>query len=132
LTLEPLRFRYDDEPFEGRIEVTTNTQRLPPAGTLALDNPLLILGLVNAEAELQLSKVLAAELATLSARLQLGADASIPADQLEYMAEAQSGLMLTMLVGQGVLLEDGEGYRSSLQFVDGTVTLNGNTLPFGL
>jgi uncharacterized protein YdgA (DUF945 family) len=132
LTLEPLRFRYDDEPFEGRIEITTNTARLPPAGTLSLDNPLSLLGLVNADAEVRVSKPLAGELSTLAARLQLGADESIPPDQLEYMAEAQSGLMLTMLVGQGVLLEDGEGYRSSLQFRDGAVTLNGNALPFGL
>jgi uncharacterized protein YdgA (DUF945 family) len=132
MTLEPLRFRYDDEPFEGRIELTTNTQRLPPAGTLDLDNPLQILGLVNADAEVRLSKLLAADLATLSARLQLGADDSVPPDQLEYMAEAQSGLILTMLVGQGVLIEDGEGYRSSVEFRDGTITLNGNPLPFGL
>jgi uncharacterized protein YdgA (DUF945 family) len=132
LTLDPLRFRYGDEPFEGRIEITTNTQRLPPAGTLDLDNPLLILGLVNADADVRLSKLLAADLAKLSARLQLGADESIPPDQLEYMAEAQSGLMLTMLVGQGVLAEDGDGYRSSLQFRDGTITLNGTLLPFGL
>ncbi|HUQ51412.1 MAG TPA: DUF945 family protein [Gammaproteobacteria bacterium] len=132
LTLDPLRFRYDDEPFEGRLEITTNTQRLPPAGTLDLDNPLLMLGLVNADAEVRVSKPLGAELAKLAARLQLGADPSISPDQLEYMAEAQSGLMLTMLVGQGVLLEDGDGYRSSVQFRDGAVTLNGNVLPFGL
>ena len=132
VTLEPLRFRYDGEPFEGRVEITTNTARLPPAGTLALDNPLLMLGLANADAEVRLSKILAGELSTLAARLQLGADGSVPPDQLEYMAEAQSGLMLTMLVGQGVLLEDGEDYRSSLQFRDGAVTLNGNVLPFGL
>jgi uncharacterized protein YdgA (DUF945 family) len=132
LTLDPLRFRYDDEPFEGRIEIATNTERLPPAGTLDLDNPLLLLGLVNADAEVRLSKLLAAELATLSARLQLAGDDSVPPEQLEYMAEAQSGLMLTMLIGQGVLVEDGDGYRTSLQFRDGTVTLNGNPLPFGL
>ena len=48
------------------------------------------------------------------------------------MAEAQSGLMLTMMVGQGVLVEDGDGYRTELQFRDGAMTLNGNPLPFGL
>jgi uncharacterized protein YdgA (DUF945 family) len=132
LTLDPLRFRYDDEPFDGRFEITTNVQRLPPAGTLDLDNPLQILGLVNADADVRVSKPLAADLAKLAARLQLGADATVPADQLEYMAEAQSGLMLTMLIGQGVLIEEGDGYRSSLQFLDGSVTLNGNALPFGL
>ena len=132
LTLDPIRFRYDDEPFEGRVEVTTNTARLPPAGTLTLDNPLLMLGLVNTDANLRVSKTLAATLAVLAARQQLGSDDSIPLDQLDYMAEAQSGLMLTMMVGQGVLVEDGDGYRTELQFRDGALTLNGNPLPFGL
>lgn len=132
LTLAPLRFRYDGEPFEGRIEIATNSQRLPPAGTLTLDNPLLLLGLVTTDAELQVSKALAAKLSVLAARMQLGNDPSVPPDQLEYMAEAQSGLVLTMLVGQGVLIEDGDGYRSSLALNDGTLTLNGNPLPFGL
>jgi uncharacterized protein YdgA (DUF945 family) len=132
LTLEPIRFRYDNEPFDGRVEVTTNTSQLPAAGTLSFDNPLFILGLLNVNANLQVSKPLAAELATLSARLQLGSDPSIPLDQLDYMAEAQSGLMLTMLIGQGVLVEDGESYRTSFELNNGAVTLNGNPLPFGL
>ena len=132
MTLDPIRFRYDDEPFEGRIEVTTNTARLPPAGTLTLDNPLLMLGLVNTDANVRVSKPLAATLAVLAARQQLGSDDSIPLDQLDYMAEAQSGLMLTMMIGQGVLVEDGDGYRTELQFRDGALTLNGNPLPFGL
>jgi uncharacterized protein YdgA (DUF945 family) len=132
LTLDPIRFRYDGEPFDGRIEVMANPANLPPAGTLRLDNPLLLLGVVDTNAELRVSRVLAGQLATLGARMQLGADPTIPPDQLEYMAEAQSGLMLTMLVGQGVLIEDGDGYRSSIAFTDGALTLNGNPLPFGL
>ena len=132
LTLDPLRFLYDGEPFAGRIGITANPQRLPPAGTLTFDNPLLMLGLVTADAELRISKALATKLSVLAARMQLGNDGGVPPDQLDYMAEAQSGLMLTMLIGQGVLIEDGDGYRSSLALKDGTVTLNGNPLPFGL
>ena len=120
LTLDPIRFRYGGEPFDGRIEVTTNPERLPPAGTLSLDNPLMMLGLVDTKADVRLSKTLAGQLATLGARMQLGSDPTIPPDQLDYMAEAQSGLMLTMLVGQGVLIEDGEGYRTSVDYTDGT------------
>lgn len=132
LTLNPIRFRYDDEPFDGRVEITTNTPQLPAAGTLSFDNPLFILGLLNVDANMQVSKALAADLATLSAKMQLGSDPSIPLDQLDYMAEAQSGLMLTMLIGQGVLVEDGDGYRTSVQLTNGAVTLNGNPLAFGL
>jgi len=132
LTFDPIRFRYDGEPFEGRIEVTTNPARLPPAGTLTIDNPLLMLSVVNTKADLTMSKTLAGQLATLAARMQLGSDPTIPPDQLAYMAEAQSGLMMTMLVGQGVLIEEGDGYRTSLDYTDGSLTLNGNPLPFGL
>jgi uncharacterized protein YdgA (DUF945 family) len=132
LTLDPIRFRYDDEPFEGRVEVTTNPARLPPAGTLSLDNPLLFMSLVNTKADLSMSKTLAAQIATLVARMQLAqADPTIPPEQLDYMAEGQSGLMLTLLIGQGVLIEEGELYRTSIDFTDGSMTLNGNPLPFG-
>ncbi|HEY3517763.1 MAG TPA: YdgA family protein [Gammaproteobacteria bacterium] len=132
VTVDPIRFRYDDEPFVGRVEITANPARLPPAGTLSLDNPLLFMSLVNTKAELSLSKTLAGQLATLAARVQIAqTDPTIPPEQLDYMAEGQSGLMLTMLVGQGVLVEDGDLYRTSLDFSDGSMTLNGNALPFG-
>jgi uncharacterized protein YdgA (DUF945 family) len=76
--------------------------------------------------------MLAGEIATLAARMQLGSDPTIPPDQLDYMAEAQSGLMLTLLVGQGVLIEDGDAYRAAFELVEGQMTLNGNPLPFSL
>ena len=105
---------------------------MPPAGTLSLDNPLLMLSIVNAKAELNVSKTLAGQLAAFGARMQLSSDPTIPPEQLDYMAEAQSGLMLTMLVGQGVLIEDGDGYKTSFDYTDGSMTLNGTPLPFGL
>jgi len=132
VTLDPIRFRYGGEPFEGRVEITTNPNRLPPAGTLSLESPLMLLSVVDTKADLRMSKALAGELATLAARMQLSSDPTISPDQLEYMAEAQSGLALTMLVGQGILVEDGDGYRTSLVYADGALTLNGNPLPFGL
>jgi uncharacterized protein YdgA (DUF945 family) len=132
LRVDPIRFRYDDEPFQGRVEVTTNPERLPPAGTLSLDNPMLFMSVVNTKAELSVSKTLAGQLATLAARMQIAqADPTMPPEQLDYMAEGQSGLMLTMLVGQGVLVEEGDLYRTSFDFTDGSMTLNGNPLPFG-
>ena len=124
LAIDPLRFRFDDEPFEGRITVTTNPANLPPAGALNLDNPLLVLGLIDTDAEVRLSKPLALQFATLAAQQQLGAD--VPPDQREYMAEAQSGLILTMLIGQGMLVEDGNDYRSAFKLTNGALTVNGN------
>jgi uncharacterized protein YdgA (DUF945 family) len=132
LALDPIDFRLDGEPFDGRIELRMNTARLPRAGAINLDNPLLVLGLIDADADLRLSKTLAQRLATLAAKMQLGADPTLPPDQLQYLAEAQSSLMLTMMIGQGVLIEDGNDYRSAFALRDGTVTVNGNALPFAL
>lgn len=132
LTLDPISFRLDAEPFEGRIAVSTNTARLPPVGALDLDNPLLVLGLFDTDAEVRLSQALTRRLAMLFAQMQLAGDPGVPPEQLEYMAEAQSGLLLTMLVAQGVLVEDGNGYTSALKLTNGGLTLNGNALPFGL
>lgn len=132
MTVDPIRFRFEGEPFEARIELKTDTSRLPPAGALSLENPLAMLGLFDASAEARASKPLALQLATLAAKMQLGADPAIPPDQLDYMAEAQSGLLLTMLTGQGVLVDDGDVYRTRIEFLGGALTLNGNPLPFGL
>jgi uncharacterized protein YdgA (DUF945 family) len=132
VTLDPIRFRYDGEPFEGRVEVTTNPARLPAAGALSLDNPLLFVSFLNAKANLEMSKTLAGQLATLAVRLQIAqTDPTIPPEQLDYLAEGQSGLVLAMLVGQRVLLEEGDSYRTSFEFTDGSMTLNGSALPFG-
>lgn len=132
LTLDPVRFRYDGEPFTGRIELTTNAARLPPAGTLNVDSVLMLLGLVNAKADLRLSQTLAGQLAALGARMQLASDPTLPPDQLEYMAEAQSRLTLMMLAGQGVLIADGDAYRTAIEYTDGALTVNGSPLPFGM
>jgi uncharacterized protein YdgA (DUF945 family) len=132
VTLDPIRFRFDNEPFEGRVELTTNISRLPPAGALNLENPLQVLGLFDSTAAARTSKPLALQLATLVAKMQLGSDPSLPPDQVAYMAEAQAGLMLTLLTAQGVLVDDGNGYSTEIGFVDGELTLNGNALPFGL
>jgi uncharacterized protein YdgA (DUF945 family) len=131
-TLDPISFELDNEPFQGRVQVAADPARLPPAGTLDVENPLFLIGLLDTTAEVTLSKALAQNLAKLMARMQLAGDGTVPADELEYLAEAQAGLTLTLLVGQGVLVEDGEMYRSALDFTNGALTLNGNLLPFGL
>jgi uncharacterized protein YdgA (DUF945 family) len=128
LTLDPLRFRYHDEPVEARIEITAKPDRLPPAGVASLDTVLAMLAVVDVDADVRVSKMLARDLATMAATLQLADDPSIPPEQLDYMTEAQSGFMLAMLAGQGVLVDDGDSYRSSLHYTDGALTVNGNLL----
>jgi uncharacterized protein YdgA (DUF945 family) len=64
--------------------------------------------------------------------MQYSGSSSLPPEQLAYMAEAQAGLILITLVGQGVLVEEGAAYRTDLRFADGALTVNGQSLPLGL
>ena len=135
-TIDPLKFQLDDEPLDARIEVTTNTAALPAAGAFDLQDPALWFALANCNAAIDVSKKLAERLASLALQMQLqsayASDPNMTPEQLRYMAEAQAGLMLVTLVGQGILTDTGEGYRSEFRFADGSMTLNGNPMPFGV
>ena len=131
LVLDPIRFAFDGEPFEGRAEVTIDPAKVPPGGITDFD-PAAVLGLVDSNADIQLSKALARRFVALAAEMQFRGDSDLPPEQLKYMAEAQAGLMLVQLVSQGFLVDDGEVYRAALRYVDGALTLNDKPLPFGL
>jgi len=131
LVLDPIRFAVDGEPFEGRVEVTTDPAKLPPGGVADL-NPTALMEVVNSNADVKLSKALARRLVALAAEMQFRRDPRMPPEQLTYMAEAQAGLMLVQFVNEGFLIDDGEVYRAALRYVDGGMTLNDKPLPFGL
>jgi uncharacterized protein YdgA (DUF945 family) len=125
---DPVRFRLDDEPFVGRLEIVTDPSA---ARGVDLQSAAALLDLITATAELELSKKLAQRLALLAALRYVG-EAQLPPDQLRNMAEAQSGLFLLTLVAQGILADTGDGYRADLELGDGALTVNGSVLPFGL
>ena len=129
LTLEPIRFNVAADSFDGRIELAADTARLPTAGRIDFENPLGLLGLVRSAAELRLSKPLAQRLVALASTRQF-AGASTP-EEARFLAEAQAGLLLTTLLGQGMLVDDTDAYRATVSLRDGRLTVNGNPLPFG-
>jgi hypothetical protein len=126
--LDPVRFRLDDEPFVGRLEIVTNPS---PVGGVDLRSPASLLELFTTTADIELSKKLAQGLALLAALRYVG-EAGLPPDQLRNFAEAQSGIFLLTLVSQGILTDTGDGYRAELRLADGALTVNGSVLPLGL
>lgn len=131
LAIEPLHFLVDGEPFTATVELETAPDAMPAAGTLSLDDPTLWQSLIVLDAEAQVAKPLAETLAVSIMSMQLGG-AGMPPDQAEQMARAQAGFMLVTLVGQGMLLDEGDNYVARLTYENGSVTLNGAPLPFGL
>jgi hypothetical protein len=132
VALDPVRFTFGGEPFTGRMEIATNTAALPAAGALDLADPATLLKLFDASADLQVSKKLAQQLAALVMQVQYANDPAMPPGQQRLFAEAQSGLMLVALVGQGMLVATDDAYRAELRVTNGAVTLNGAALPFSV
>jgi uncharacterized protein YdgA (DUF945 family) len=134
--LDPIRFQLDDEPLDARVEISVNPDSLPPAGALDVNDPTLWMTAANTNASVTVSKKLAERLAALALQAQLGmqygGDPNMPPEQLKYMAEAQAGLILVQLAGQWILADAGDNYRTEFALANGTMTLNGNPLPFGL
>lgn len=130
LSIDPLGFVLDGEPFVATVHVDSNAAALPQSGGVDLQDPSLWLDLLGVDAEAAVSKPLAETLAVRFVSMQLGGQGMPPA-QAEQMARAQAGFMLVTLVGQGMLVDDGNNYTAALRFANGALTLNGNPLPFG-
>ena len=129
--LDPLRFRFDGEPFTARLEIATNPAALPATGSVDLDNWLALLPVLRSTATVDVSKKLARDIAVLAAEMRY-ADDGMPPEQRRLLADMQAGLMLVTLVSQGMLVDAGDTYRAELRLADGAVTLNGGPLPFDL
>jgi uncharacterized protein YdgA (DUF945 family) len=136
LTLDPIRFSMNGEPFSANVRISTDPAALP-SGPHNFQDPTLWLALASVNAEADVSKVLAQSLAERFVRQQMAAagaasGAPIPEDELNAMAAAQAGLMLVALSGQGFLENSGENYTATLEFSSGELTVNGTSVPLGL
>ncbi|HET8696429.1 MAG TPA: DUF945 family protein, partial [Gammaproteobacteria bacterium] len=128
--LEPVRVLADGELFEARLELTPNDR--VTANSLPLSDPQELLGVVDGNAQIDISRRLAERIAQQVLRMQYGFDPSLAPEQLEQMVTAQSGAMLLMLAGQGIIETSGTGYRAKVELANGQVTLNGRPIPLGL
>jgi len=132
VALDPVAFSFDGEPFTGRLEIVTNAGALPANGTVDFEDPQTLLTLFDSSADIELSKKLAQSLAALALQIQLADDPTLLSEDRQRIAEAQSGLILVALLGQGLLTDKGDRYRAELRVADGAVTVNGAPLPLSV
>jgi uncharacterized protein YdgA (DUF945 family) len=133
LTVDPIRFVMNGEPFFAKILVDVDPAALPPAETRDYQDPTLWIAAATVAAEAQVSKVLAQDLAQQAMRMQLAGsgDPSLTEEDIAAQAEAQVGLMLVQLTGMGMLQDSGDSYTTSARFASGTLTVNGTPIPLG-
>ena len=127
LVLEPVRVLADGELFEAHLEVTPNERAA--AGAAAFADPALLAGAFDGSAQIDISQRLAERIAQQALRMQFANDPSIPAEQLDATVQAQSGVVLLMLAGQGIIEANGTGYRAKVELANGQLLLNGRPMP---
>jgi uncharacterized protein YdgA (DUF945 family) len=133
LRLDPIRFSLDGEPLSANILIETDPAALPANGGYDIGDPALWLAYATLQAEANVSKALATTLAAQFARTQLAAFGGAAAgDDLDAMAEAQAGFLLVTLAGQGLIIDTGDAYTTTVRFEAGQLTVNGTAVPLGL
>ena len=130
VALDPVRVLADGEPFEARLELTPNDR--VSADSLAFFDPAELAGILNGNAEINISRRLAERIAQQALRMQAGFDPSVRPEQLEEMLAAQSDALLLMLASQGIVEANGTGFHAKVELADGELRLNGRPMPLGL
>jgi len=128
VTLEPVRVLADGELFEARLDLTPN-DRAADDFPAAFADPAGLAAAFDGSAQIDISRRLAERIAQQALRMQFAGDPSIPDEQLEQMVAAQSGAVLLMLAGQGIVEASGTGYRAKVELADGELKLNGRPMP---
>ena len=134
VSVRPIQFELDGESFAGDIEIRVLGDAVQ--GQLDLSNPLALLGLVEASANITASKLLIERLAAQVVSAQMGASLGGPGtpqgQDTQPMARTQSQLMLAAFLGQGYLVADGDNYTTNVEYANGQIVVNGTALPLGM
>lgn len=132
LSVDPIRVLMDGEPFDASVYVRTHADALPNGGAADSADLSFLPDAISAVAEAAASKTFLRRIAATIVESQLAAGGPggvLAPGELEAMAEAQAETTLGMLVAQGLLEDDGESYRITLEIGNGTFRLNGVPLP---
>ena len=132
LLVEPLRFTVNGEPFDGRFMLNACPEAMPPAGALDLRDLGLWADILQLTAETHGVESARAQRRRAADRRAARSRGAVPPSQIEAMAEAQVGLILLTLIGQGLVTDDGETLHARLDVTDGALSVNGVPLPFGV
>ena len=135
INIGPATLNYNDLPAELTFTIASKSEQLPDRSAFSLENPLMLIGLIKADLDLNVHKDLAAMLAVPQLKAQLAAGVppgeQIDEAQLERMAQAQAPAMLGGFVQQGFAREEGDRYILKAGYDNGSMTINGNPFPLG-
>ena len=132
IVVDPAEFATELGAFAARAEIRIDGSALPADAPADIRDIGVLLNTLSVDMDVTVTKPLATRLAALATRPQLqaaGIQSGEPftSAELDAAAEAQAGLMLVTLIGQGFIVDDGDDYTSSIRFGGGGLTINGVT-----
>jgi uncharacterized protein YdgA (DUF945 family) len=135
LSVNPVRFIYNDQPFQAALKMQSKPANLPARDAFSIDNPMLLLNLFAIDADLLVDAALALEVVVPLLKQQLAAGvpqgAEVTEAELEDMARAQAPMVLGTLITQGILRQEGSNYVVNARYDNGELVVNGNPFPLG-
>jgi uncharacterized protein YdgA (DUF945 family) len=138
LSIDPFAFSMTEGSVSGTLAVAVDATALPTGQLADLQNIGSAMTALNADLNLRASKPLAQRIAALIMANQAGElpgpdGEPLPPDQVEAMMSAQSVQVMGLLAAQGLVVDDGDAYTTSVTLTNGAATVNGQPLPpFGL
>lgn len=131
LSIEPLVFDFNGQPFEGTLDAAANPDSLSGIA-VGIDDAQFWYQVIEGTLELKAAKSLVESAATTVIRRR-AAEAAESGRRVPFgnadTAGIQAGLMLAVLATQGFLEDEGENYATTLRIGDGAITVNGRRLP---
>ena len=133
INADPAGFHNDLGALDADVSIVIDGSDLPADGPVDVRNIAVMLDVVTADAQLTVAKPLARDLMARAIRGQMAASGqAMSEEEMTAAAEAQAGLMLAALAGQGMLEDDGENFHTVAEFGDGELTVNGSPMGAGL
>jgi uncharacterized protein YdgA (DUF945 family) len=138
LSIDPVAFRLNDEPFNAQMQVDFDGTALPPGSTLQalVGNPGLWLSALSGTARIETSDTMANLIAGNILKSQLtatlGPESEISEADLETLAAGQSQMMIESFVQQGMIKRKERLLSSDLSYKGGELVVNEMIMPFGM
>lgn len=130
ISFDPIRFTMDGGTLEADLLITVDPEAMPTGSALDFMDSAVAMNAIGATLELTASKALVNELVALGIEQQMSMQlASMTVSEAEAMVRQTTDQTIAMVVGQGMVTDNGDTYSTTVVFENGTATVNGTPIP---
>jgi uncharacterized protein YdgA (DUF945 family) len=139
MSIEPIEFSMSEGDASGSVTVTFNSAAMATGQLTDLEDPAVAMAAINGDIDLTASKALAHRIAAMVLAAQTAALGPLPGPdgeplspaEINAMMEAQAPIVFLGLAAQGMLVDSGDTYTTSIRLENGQLTANGQPMPIG-